>query len=244
MCPMIRRRACHGEQYGPADRVFSCPCLARFFFILATVGRSVVNIGFIERPLVLGFFYALCTGHFLPTMPLAVFFELFWIDLFPLGSFLPPFPAFPFLLLLTILAIFNPLPMQVLFVLILAALPLAHAGAGIERVVRERNASLFPHSSQEFNGLSWHSIARLTMRTVLAGLLVFLVAVSAYLPLALFLEGQWGQREAIPGPEGWAVLLLCATPGGILALRRKEVLRFFVIVTVVAGMGWYCAFLG
>ena len=180
----------------------------------------------------------------MPALPLAVFFELFWLDLFPVGSYIPPFPAFPFLVILSVGAMFPAMPMPVLLTLLLATLPLAHAGAGIEKLVRERNActcfSQLAHGrGVQCKCLTWRFIFRIIWRNSLLFLGIFLLAIALYLPLVVILDGQLTHISSIPQSNGWAIALLCATPGAILALRRKENIRFFVVCAMTISVICY-----
>ena len=242
MFPTIPRSIFHGNRKSLFWGIFS-PYLARFFFILAAVGRTCVNIGFIEHPLVLGFFYSLITGQFLPVLPLAVFFELFWLDLFPVGSYIPPFPAFPFLVILSVVTMFPAMPMPLLLTLLLVALPLAHAGAGVEKLVRERACTCFSQlehaQGSQCKCLTWHFIFRVIGRNSIVFLGIFLLATALYLPLVVLLDKQLAHLSTNPQSNGWAIALLCATPGAILALRRKENIRFFVVCAIAISVMSY-----
>lgn len=79
---------------------FLAPALGLVVLLAAWIARSFCNIGLLERPITLGFLWALFTGQWMPAIHLAIFFELFWLDKFFIGSYIPPFAGFPLMLLL------------------------------------------------------------------------------------------------------------------------------------------------
>lgn len=104
----------------------------RFFFALFSFSRCAVSIGFLERPLCVGVLWAVVTGDFVSTLGLALFCELFWLDLFPAGTYIAPNPIAPFLLTLTTVYSLNLQAPAEIAVPLLFSLPAAHICARIE----------------------------------------------------------------------------------------------------------------
>lgn len=77
-----------------------------FFFALLSLCRFSVPFGFLDRPFVAGLLWSLCMGDWTlastVVMPLAIFYELLWIDLFPAGTYAPPNGVLPLFLVLTL----------------------------------------------------------------------------------------------------------------------------------------------
>ena len=112
-------------------------CLAGFFFILACIGRRSVAIGLAGRPLFWSLVWGSITGAWFPVLFLAVFLEVFWLDLFHIGNRIPPFAALPFFVFLALYPIIiPPLPDWSILAFITAlvlVMPLAYLYAALER---------------------------------------------------------------------------------------------------------------
>jgi PTS system mannose-specific IIC component len=52
--------------------------------------RFSINLFPLDRPLVVGLVYGAVFGDISTCMNVAIFFELFWLDLFPAGTYIPP----------------------------------------------------------------------------------------------------------------------------------------------------------
>ncbi|MBF0481863.1 MAG: PTS sugar transporter subunit IIC [Desulfovibrionaceae bacterium] len=61
-----------------------------FFFALFSLLRFSASLGLIERPIVQALIFGALTGETTLALQIAIFFELFWLDLFPAGTYLPP----------------------------------------------------------------------------------------------------------------------------------------------------------
>jgi len=101
---------------------------------------------------VVGFFLILLTGDVFPTIYIAVFFELLWLDLIPAGTFIPPNAVFC-LVAATALTMFFQLeyPAQI-FMMMLLTLPGAYLLARFEgwhRVRQNRNYNLILRQSRD-----------------------------------------------------------------------------------------------
>lgn len=117
-------------------------CTHRFFFALLTLCRFAVNLGFFERPLFVGFLWGMLTGEWTVSLYLSIFFELLWLDLFPVGTYIPPNAIFPLLLTLCASRYFSVNSPELLVIPLAISLPAAMLGAQIESFQRRsRNRS-------------------------------------------------------------------------------------------------------
>lgn len=213
---------------GNGTRFLCRSFLGQFFFALSLTGRSTCNVGFIERPIVLGFAWWLLTGDPNPTLPLALFFELFWLDLFPIGSYSPPMAAFPYLIMLSLC---EPLgwitPSSIAFPLAIV-LPLAYAVPFVEYKLRQRHAQSSnllvsrAEGTEPLEGLPGRLILRSCGEHLVVGLLSFCLiylVMRAGCSLLLFSRNDAG---LIPLDVNWPVLYAIAGIGGLLSLRIKR----------------------
>jgi PTS system mannose-specific IIC component len=203
----------------------------RFFFALFSQFRSSLSIGLLERPLVVGFFWGAATGEYTTSLYIAIFFELFWLDLIPAGAYIPPqltAATFSALALTTWFGLDQ--PSRIMFVLF-ASMPLAWIGTKVEAWLREREQGSYNALlNWARNPDSMHLPGTLILRSMGKGLLMswatFLVAI-------LFLKFVFDLVfSAYPNVFShldvtWAHLWVAASLGGLMALRLK---RAYVIL--------------
>ena len=207
-----------------------------FFFVLALTGRSVCNCGFVERPIVLGAGWWLVTGEPEPALPLAVFFELFWLDLFPIGSYVPPMAAFPFLLLMALSGIMGWIDPVTLAFPLAVSLPLAYAIPVLEQALRDMQKSasslLYEASSGDFplGGLPGRLVCQSALLYLAVGMAAF-AGVYAGVRAAFTLAPV--QSFLIPLDVDWPVLYIIAAIGGLLSLRIR---RSFIVFGLCTGV--------
>lgn len=196
-------------------------------------GRNVFNISFIERPLFLGLIWWLVSGHFAPALPLAIFFELFWIDLIPVGSYIPPMPSFPYLLLVSLAALFGWTDAQSIAFPLLISLPLAHLPPFLE--ARQRDVQQAAYSAllaQVRKGDG--GMAVLPGRLVSLSAVQILLSALALFILVWFALYQFFSLQIIQDifvirlSVNWSVLYAIAALGSLLALRIKPAYVIFI----------------
>ena len=201
-------------------------CSDRFFFALFSLFRYSVSIGLLERPLVVGLFWSAFTGDYTTSLYIAIFFELFWLDLIPVGTYIPPHltaATFSALSLTTFFGLEHPARiMGVLF----ASMPLAWLGAKLETALRERergsyNQLLTWARNPVSPNLPGSLILRSVSRTFFMSWLTFFVSILVlkYVFQAIF--------SLYPGVLAsvdvtWPHLLIAATLGGLMSLRLKR----------------------
>lgn len=210
---------------------------------MALTGRAVCNIGFLERPLVIGFVWWAVTGEAVPALPLALFFELFWLDLYPIGGFIPPMPAFPYLLLLVLCARFSwESPSAIAFPLALL-LPFAYVIPLVEAWQRNRlkGDSLAMLEAIERGGalpaaMPWRIIAGTSTAYLVLGFLAFAVVsmgLSFLASAALEHEGM----GALPLRLNWPVLFAVAALGAVVGLRLRRVYLTLMLAALAVALG-------
>lgn len=190
----------------------------------------------LERPLVVGFFWGAVTGEFTTSLNISIFFELFWLDLIPVGTFIPPHltaATFASLSLTTWFGLSN--PTEILGV-ILASMPLAWLGTKVEEWIRDQERAGYNrllHWARHSGDRSGPGILvlRSLARTFAVSWAFFLAAV---LLLAFVFDTLFtlypGALSAVD--VQWAHLWGAATLGGLMALRLKR--AYAVLATGVA----------
>ncbi len=205
--------------------------LAAALFALALAGRNLCNLGFVERPIVLGFFWGLCTGDYSLSLPLAVFFELFWLDLFAIGSYLPPMAAFPYLMLMAFARTMDwSTPGHLAFPLALS-LPLAYVQPHIEGYLRILQTGAYmrlmgrARRPAPLGRLPGSLMAAAVLRQFCVGLAAF-VLVQGVAVVGLALPFSWTKTVL---NADWSLLYGIASLGALMALRIN---RAYIIFTI------------
>ncbi len=173
-----------------------------------------------------GFFWGAATGEFTTSLYIAIFFELFWLDLIPAGTYIPPqltAATFSALTLTTYFGLEQPSRiMPVLF----ASMPLAWIGTKVEGWLREREQG-------SYNSLlNWvrnpgtvHLPGVLILRSMTRSLFMSWISfLAAVLVLKQGFEIIFTLYPAIFSRLGvtWAYLWVAASLGGLMALRLKR----------------------
>ncbi|WP_345782780.1 PTS sugar transporter subunit IIC [Pseudodesulfovibrio pelocollis] len=188
--------------------------------------RFSLTIGLLERPLVIGLFWGLATGDVETSLCIAIFFELFWLDLIPVGTYIPPHltvATFAALSLTTFFGLDH--PGRILFVLF-ASMPLAWLGTRLEALLRERDQVNYnklltwvrnPDSPRLPSLIVMRSVGR---TFVYSGLAFY----AAMLVLVYFFEIFFSLNPSLFTKLGvtWPYLWVAATLGGLMALRVRR----------------------
>ncbi len=174
-----------------------------------------------------------------PPVFTAIFFELFWLDLFAIGSFIPPTPSFPLLILLALAPSFGWSNPEHLAVPLALCLPLAYVPSYVEMRLRNRQIrgyTLLMEQSrlpEPLGNIPGRLIARsLTLYIIIAAGL-FIVGYSFFWGLfdllAISLESIADLLQM-----GWAPLLAVGTIGGVSALRIPRAYTVFAVASATA----------
>ena len=187
----------------------------------------------LERPLVVGFFWGVVTGEYTTSLYIAIFFELFWLDLIPAGTYIPPHLTAATFAAISLTAYFNLDDAGRIMPVLFASMPLAWLGTKVEGWLRDReqtsyNVLLNWARNPERSGLPGMLVLRALGRAILMEWATFLVAI------IVLMQGFQLLFTMYPGFPGqlditWAHLWMAATLGGIMALRLK---RAYVILAM------------
>jgi PTS system mannose-specific IIC component len=219
--------------------------VASLFFIPAYVGRSICVAGFLERPITLGLVWWAISGQLVPALPLALIFELFWLDCIPIGSYIQPMPAYPYLVLLALGSLFHWTdPARYVYPLMLS-LPLAYVIPYMEGRLRDKRTMYYNRLLRQLNSGRPQDdlgsfVARSSLRQTVAALVLFYVTAAMFYWLftgfppggdhSYLLYGQYLLHVQ------WYHLYVAAAVGGLLALRIHRAYVVFLIC-MVAGAG-------
>lgn len=212
------------------------------------MARRACSIGLIERPLVIALFAGAFTGHSDVALPLGVIFELFWLDVIPLGAVIPPVASLNFFLVFCLALVFDWHNPAQLFLPILLTLPCAYFGAMVERWQYARNDAALEHLNQWIEGNNTeYSPARIVALSLMqAAMLQGLAFLFLFgLVYALLLNGgldEWCVRLFAQNPVSWTGLYGLSAIGAIVALRTRRAYAALVLCIAVLllcnGFGW------
>jgi mannose PTS system EIIC component len=212
----------------------------RFFFALFSLFRFSVSLGLVERPLVVGLFWGLFVGNLEPSLFIAIFYELLWLDFIPVGTFIPPHMTAAAFTALAISTRFGLDSLPLVCVPLLAGLPMAWLGARLERVMRDRlNRSYSGVLSWVRKPLDVNVPVRLLSATlaskVLVNWLFFLVGAGVLALLTNVAVRYYGPHLAAVRVT-WNELLIAASVGGLLALRLRSLYLAVGVGAVALGI--------
>ena len=168
---------------------------------------------------------------------LAVFYELFWLDLFPAGTYMPPNALFPMLCVLTLsLALPDP-NIMTLFLPIVLTLPLASFGSYLEKRQREWQVASYNKLILAFRaGNDLEKAAGRSTYTSLAQLfalnsITFWAIASLVVFAASFLTDHAG-HPLVYKDASWPLLWAIGAVGGVLSLRIRRNYIIFAVGSV------------
>lgn len=169
-------------------------------------------------------------------MPLAIFFEIFWLDLIPIGGYIPPMASFPYLLLLSLAGIFGWSDAASLTLPLMFVLPLAYFVAYIEQYHRDFQKKAFDRLMAgavlplPLGALSGKLVLMAAVQLLSFGLLLFL---AAHIGLRLLFSWDILNNSAQGLPVTWQILFVIAAIGALLSLRIKK--AYLVFTLAMAG---------
>jgi PTS system mannose-specific IIC component len=193
------------------------------------VFRVAVNIGFLDRPLAGGLLWAALSSGWSPGLQIAVFFELFWLDLIPVGTFIPPHALFSTILTASVSQALGLHQVSDVCLVMLLAMPFGTLFGRFEAVQRNRQNQAHTdllHWARRRSagpdilfGLVRKSLAQI-MGLVFVG---FMLSAGIVFSLAEVLL----QHRFIPPSLTWAHLWIFASIGGVLSLRVARIYSVF-----------------
>lgn len=201
------------------------------FCAVFSLMRFGLSLGLLERPLVIGFLWALFSGDWTLTMSVAIFFELAWLDLIPAGTFIPPHLTSATVAALALLHVFNmTVPGQIL-VAILVSIPLAWLGSQFEARLRSYNSRSYNTAMMWLDDaaaisfpdrLVWQALGA-SFALVFGGFFVCMLALHGVVWLVLPRVSFVLMKLDVTWPHLW----LGASLGGLLALRVRRAYAIF-----------------
>lgn len=209
---------------GASDWAVVWMLLASGLFTVFSFLRFSCNIGVIERPLVQGLIWGLIIGDVTFAVSVALVFELFWLDLIPAGTFIPPNAAASNLAVLALAEIYGfHEPAQIVFPVLLA-LPLAWIASRGEQLLRRRQDQGYDtlqawlRSDSDVEYRPQNLVRRAAVQSAVAYLLFMLAGTAVMVAGVGWLLGQ-GLLRPPSAMFGWPHLWITASLGGLLALR-------------------------
>ncbi|MDR2050339.1 MAG: hypothetical protein LBQ63_00985 [Deltaproteobacteria bacterium] len=235
--------------------------LCGLFFLLLRLGYHCFGLILCRHPLTAGIVLWLLTQDN-NLLLAAFFFELFWLDLFHAGTYVPPDSLFAYLVFAPLLLYFNLRGTENFAFALPLCLPLAPLSARMEEFLRRRQISFYhqinraidrslgslehsPEQGEEAGTAgssgrepvadSMKNIIRLGMCQVLllgAGFYAA-SALGAWVLANLLLKNLAGIHNL--SWCNWGVLLCLASLGGLMALRIPAAMVCFVACAAVLG---------
>ena len=210
---------------------------ARFFYAAALAGRNICSLGFLERPITLGFLWGACTGDWASVMLCAVFFELLWLDVFAVGTYVPPMPAYSFVVFLFLAQTFSCTSGgDFLIALAISSVP-AYIQTAID--VRHRARLARAHSGLMAAAEAPRPLGRVPSRLILSSSLwQMIVGLTVFFPVLLASAGLYtAARRALDSDSFVLVpgtyVAAAAALGAIAALRLRKAYAVFLLCVVL-----------
>lgn len=157
---------------------------------------------------------------------ISIFFELFWLDLIPVGTYIPPHLTVATFVALSLTTYFDlDQPGRIIFVLF-ASMPLAWLGTRLEALLREQDRSNYNRllnwvRNPEITRLPSLIVMRSVGRTFVLSGVAFYVAVIVLMHAFKIFFALYPTRFADIGVT-WPYLWVAATLGGLMALRLRR----------------------
>ncbi|WP_027721901.1 PTS sugar transporter subunit IIC [Maridesulfovibrio zosterae] len=215
-------------------------CVNRFFFAVFSLFRFTINPGLLERPLVVGALWGAVTGDVATSLKIAVFFELFWLDNIPAGTYIPPHILASTFAALALTTSFAFTEARQVMIIILACLPLARIGAWLDSSLRSwHNRGYHRLLNWARRGKTGESVpANLVLQSILrtfatSWLFFWTSTIILHYMLCIFFH-KWG--PVVAGVDmKWSFLWIAASLGGLLGLRLRKAYATFVFGVVFFG---------
>lgn len=194
----------------------------------------------------MGLLWGLLSGDMGLAVSISLFFELFWMDLIPAGTFIPPQMAAATLAALTLAEVHHLRAPSLAVLAILASLPLAWLGTRLEAVERERQNKSYNELLRSSRGgmndfapqvLVYRAILRMAAINwlfFLGSSLVLVWAAGALLPFV--------QKHVILLPVRWWHIWFGASLGGLLSIRFRP--GYIFLAAAATGVALAAVFSG
>lgn len=197
--------------------------LAALSFVLLRALYYYFGIIICIHPITPGVLAWLFTGN-IEMLLVALFFELLWLDLFYVGTYVPPDGLFAYLLAVPIMMHFGLAGPGELVLPLLAALPFATLLSKYENRLRLKQSAVYIDINRvidergDIEGATEAVWRKSLARLVVFGFLFYaLAAMSFFGALSLWM---WKVGDIYRAPwASWGLLLSLAAVGGLLSLR-------------------------
>lgn len=214
---------------------------------MLSLGRYSVNVGFIERPFIAGAIWGAVTGDFATTLSLALFYELFWLDLFPAGTYMPPNQLFPMMCVFSAMAPLTAHTEATLFLPVVLTLPLAFVGALLEKQQREWQVSSY--NLMILSLRAGENMGKIATKSVIISLAqLFAINFAGFFLVAFLVTLLFDQLAAngfsLAFPHAsWPLLWTIGCVGGLLGLRIRRNYMLFAagcagVALLLAAQSW------
>ena len=194
----------------------------------------------------LGLLWGAYTGDYRTSLAIAVFFELFWLDLIPVGTFIPPHLTGATFCALAMSKYFGFTSAPRIMILLFAAMPMAWLGARLDGYLREGNR-------KGYNDLLiWArrgDMSRRPSRLIARSVATAFVAhwVMSFVALVLMSWVLELLYRMTPGVFAlrvtWWHLWFAATLGGVMSLRVRRAylflgagIAFLLLFTIISSI--------
>nr|WP_279614509.1 PTS sugar transporter subunit IIC [Desulfonatronovibrio hydrogenovorans] len=203
--------------------------------------RFSLNLGFLDRPLVVGFFIILLTGQIFPTMYVAAFFELLWIDLIPAGTFIPPNAIFCVAATMVVVEIYSLSDTSQIFPIMVMTIPVAILFSileGKQRKAQNKNYNIILQQSRKT--AARYNPQSMINSSLIQLLLIYLTVGTAAIYGLVFIYEHLSPYLVHRDYLSWPLLLLMASISALAALRiRKAYFSLVLGLTLVSGyLAW------
>jgi mannose PTS system EIIC component len=175
-------------------------------------------------------------------MGTAIFLELFWLDFFPAGTFIPPQSLLSFFLVLTTASLLGLEGVQEIALILVAALPLGWLGSRLEwfqRTLQDATYNSLINSARSGSPFApGKLVKRSLIQTMALSFLLFLAAQVLFLFTFRFVFSSWGEPISSV-PMQWAHLWVLGSIGPLVSLRHRVPYLFLLVgLGVAAGALW------
>lgn len=183
----------------------------------------------------------MATGEWGLALPAAIFFELFWLDLFPIGTYIPPNGGASLLSTLAVASFFSlQVPSQLALPIVLS-LPVALVSAYLEQFLRKQHDANHnkllklstPDETVDEQKFLKKIIQKALLQTAAVNFAFFSVYLLVLISTISLIYSVHGAIVECPGVT-WSYLWFFAALGGVLSLRiRPAYYSFFFFLCAV-----------
>ncbi|WP_284692240.1 PTS sugar transporter subunit IIC [Desulfobaculum bizertense] len=201
-------------------------------------------MGLLERPMVQGLVWGLIFGDLHLALSVSAVFELFWLDLIPAGTFIPPNTAISNLAALSTIYFLGLTSPDQAVVPIIVAMPLSWVVARLEHVQRYWQNSSYNALLRDVKSASKkYSPARFVRKSIIQSVALYFVIFEACaigLIVIMSLLRLHGFHVLPQHQLGWGHLWMAASFGPLLSLRLTRAYTFLIIaVCGIAAAGFF-----